>query len=362
MGSWNATCGISQLPILAGEKIRVFVLKPVLHRERSPNMMCYPTDNYRTLGIPFIAEYNDYGSVTNIEENYNTKIIHDELSKLAVLPKDKPFTIGDAVAYIKEPSHDDDQYHSNYFEVVDISDENILIRDRHSANKDVISVPVSNLKHDNGEGYYDDFGDLGQIIDLTERGVFEISGCAYFNSKLLAVPGLFYVRENIWQALIADIEEESEYKWGHKSRDTMLKQIDDFLVELKETVDAVEEKNKTPEDAAVAAFRMMHGMITMGGEENRIGRLFESSSDTFSATLYREPMLDAIRNDDIKLAKSILIDAYDTSSFMLTMMCLRKSLAPQCGAGSQSVGIDYHTALVDAITTEIKAIGTHWDE
>lgn len=364
MGCWNATCGVSQLPILAGEKIRVFILEPSMHSDRSPNMTCYSTDHYTPLGIPFVAEYNDYGSVENSVENYNTEILHKELASRAVLPRDKPFNVGDEVAYLKEPTYDDDQYHSNYFEIVKIDGDDITIRERHSADKTETVVPVSNLKHDNREDYYDDIGDLEQTIRYIERGVFEIAGCDYFNPKALAVPGLFYVRENVWQAMISDIEEEdTQYTWGYKSRKTMKKQITAFLKELKETLKEIDDEDAAdPATAAISAVKLIHGMERMGGDKNRIGDMFRNSRDGFNATLYRETIIDAVRNGEMKLARKILEDAQDTSQFMSAMSQLRKMLRPQCGAGSQCVGADYHKALNDVVSTELDIITGYWGE
>lgn len=63
MGCWNKTCGLSNLPIMAGEPVYVFVLE----KEDSPYniLQCKSTWLYKPAMIPFYAEYNDYGAGEN---------------------------------------------------------------------------------------------------------------------------------------------------------------------------------------------------------------------------------------------------------------------------------------------------------
>lgn len=59
MGCWNNTCGLTNLPINAGDEVYVF---PIQERDLSGyRSHCYSTALYRPSIIPFVAEYNDYG-------------------------------------------------------------------------------------------------------------------------------------------------------------------------------------------------------------------------------------------------------------------------------------------------------------
>jgi hypothetical protein len=65
MGSWNNTCGLTNLPIHAGEAVYVFPIKEKdLSKYRSH---CYSTALYKPVLIPFVAEYNDYGAGENCQ-------------------------------------------------------------------------------------------------------------------------------------------------------------------------------------------------------------------------------------------------------------------------------------------------------
>lgn len=60
MGSWNNTCGLTNLPIISGEEVYVFPIKERnLEGYRSH---CYANALYDPFLIPFVAKYNDYGA------------------------------------------------------------------------------------------------------------------------------------------------------------------------------------------------------------------------------------------------------------------------------------------------------------
>lgn len=71
MGCWNGTCMISNLPIIEGDKVVAIVLKKNgIVEQNKLNGYVYPTDELKPIGI-FEGEYNDYGSIKNISDNYN---------------------------------------------------------------------------------------------------------------------------------------------------------------------------------------------------------------------------------------------------------------------------------------------------
>lgn len=77
MGCWNGTCGISRLPIMAGDKTRFFFLIHDLRRsvkDASDDVtLYYPTDNWRPIGPPLLGEYDEYGRIEAYKENLLTR-------------------------------------------------------------------------------------------------------------------------------------------------------------------------------------------------------------------------------------------------------------------------------------------------
>jgi len=64
VGCFNAQCMISKLPILAGDKVYYIPL--------SKNGYCdinrVAEQNFTVISVPFLAEYNDYGFIENVDE------------------------------------------------------------------------------------------------------------------------------------------------------------------------------------------------------------------------------------------------------------------------------------------------------
>lgn len=75
MGCWNGTCGLTNLPILAGEEVYVF---PILDVERKGKQydLCYATGFFKPLLVPFVGKYNDYGAVEDCNGMALEPILH----------------------------------------------------------------------------------------------------------------------------------------------------------------------------------------------------------------------------------------------------------------------------------------------
>jgi hypothetical protein len=79
VGCWNGTCGISNLPIHAGDEV-VALLIEVLKQEPEDQMegqsgTCYASDFAFPITAPFEAIYNDYGGLEEIKETALTDLI-----------------------------------------------------------------------------------------------------------------------------------------------------------------------------------------------------------------------------------------------------------------------------------------------
>ncbi len=70
MGSFNAVCIVSGLPIEGGDKVRYLVLARSPFSPDGNDHVNYVNGRWKLFGIPVRAEYNDYGSVTKMENGY----------------------------------------------------------------------------------------------------------------------------------------------------------------------------------------------------------------------------------------------------------------------------------------------------
>ena len=69
MGSWNGTCGLTNMPIMCGEKIALIPIIKCGELTRGGGY-CYSNDLYKPLTTALIGEYNDYGSIKNVENSH----------------------------------------------------------------------------------------------------------------------------------------------------------------------------------------------------------------------------------------------------------------------------------------------------
>lgn len=73
MGSFNATCIVSNLPIEAGTPVRFLALTRSAYNEGNEHI-CYVGGRWQLRGAPIKAEYNDYGTIENWEKSVTTKL------------------------------------------------------------------------------------------------------------------------------------------------------------------------------------------------------------------------------------------------------------------------------------------------
>lgn len=75
MGCWNATCGITNLPILYNEEVYTHILVSSVTKRSSANTRHYHNDVCIPLSFPIIGKYDDYGSISNIQYNITTELM-----------------------------------------------------------------------------------------------------------------------------------------------------------------------------------------------------------------------------------------------------------------------------------------------
>lgn len=81
MGSWNKTCGISNLHIKNGDEVLVFVLQQATGNDR-----CYSTAFFSPIVLPFYSTYADYGRGQNSHGVGYPYIMHSLKTELIEMP------------------------------------------------------------------------------------------------------------------------------------------------------------------------------------------------------------------------------------------------------------------------------------
>lgn len=107
MGCWCETDGVTQMPIRAGDKIRVFVLA----YQGSPEGggQCYNNEVWAPIGPPIQGTYDDYGGVENIVKSPDNKLLLEKIKSNWVefedeydkVPPIKKMKLEEALHYIE---------------------------------------------------------------------------------------------------------------------------------------------------------------------------------------------------------------------------------------------------------------------
>lgn len=79
MGSWNGTCGITQLPILINDTIRMIAITPYEFKDNTPDGPSYCYELYQPVCLPVKGEYDDYGWIDNPQEGLGRQILESRL-------------------------------------------------------------------------------------------------------------------------------------------------------------------------------------------------------------------------------------------------------------------------------------------
>lgn len=79
MGCWNETCAITQMPIHVGDPVVLVFLTKVDRHAENHNGFCHVNDIWTPKFLPVFGEYDDYGGLEEIQENWNTEYIVDSL-------------------------------------------------------------------------------------------------------------------------------------------------------------------------------------------------------------------------------------------------------------------------------------------
>jgi hypothetical protein len=82
MGCWNGTCGLSNLPILHGDKCRLILLfQSGDDCSKGGGGFCYSMSLRGIYSFPICGQYNDYGGMEKIEKNWYVDFLLSQINK-----------------------------------------------------------------------------------------------------------------------------------------------------------------------------------------------------------------------------------------------------------------------------------------
>jgi len=192
MGCWNGTCMISNLPIIRGEKIKLVLLQEGRSYEPIIGQSGY-VHSCGLLSPAFLAisgEYNDYGSIENVEEDWNYEFIEKTLKEKfgkIIVADDKDvinWTLMDLIDGIErgEPKY----YYKNEPEPIKCDLSFVMIR------QDVwdlcVDIEKTNLTFWNPKKRYGDDNSIPYYINGDEWGDYQWGNFVEKIKKVYATP------------------------------------------------------------------------------------------------------------------------------------------------------------------------------
>jgi hypothetical protein len=300
MGCWNGTCVISNLPILAGERVKVVLLHSPYGKASMVGMsaFCYSHGILTPVAWALTGDYNDYGCVENFDEDWNYRLVemffkerYKEIEVEGV--KMKEFTIPDIIEGIERGS----------------------LKALFGGDKKMKDLAERAL-----EAYKDNPEAIEQWKDMAQADVSE----KWRKSELSFV----MIRQDIWDGLCA-----SEFKgfWNPKKKH----KEDEYCVTAKEycnyQFDNIKKALSKPKDSTDPADRLNRRWAISDS------RMFNSGEG--SNLLLESYYATALESSDTAY-EGFLDDFFkawcEFTAISSQMSLLRKAWLPQSGAGSQS--------------------------
>jgi hypothetical protein len=311
---------ISNLPILAGDKVKVVLLQKGYDGDTVLNKSGYVYSNglLSPLTLPISAEYNDYGGVENIEDDWNSALVLGTLKRMF----------------------------------------------------------KSKLLLDDNEVEAGDW-DLEKLIDGIERGSFNEPAMYWGKTRPSELDGMLdklpkeYLEKPEWQKLVAEkaMRDSNPEGWTPLNLSFVMIREDvwnetvkiglgtgEYYMEsgfakggkwINTLFDSFDLKTKKSEDASIESF---YNPFTMG-EGPRL------KDDYVLQTLYIRAL-----KENPGLAKDIKRQVIEFRMVSSMLSNLRKGWMVQPGAGSQHSGWESHLAFNNAIAAIAKAKYKEYNE
>ncbi len=348
MGCWNETCGITQMSICGGDKIRMFLIVEAQHWDEG-GALYHSTDLWKPFGLPLKGTYDEYGRIENIEEDALSDLLLQSLKEIIV---EVPNRMGDIFK----------REELTWETAIDfLTDEGLKVTDPHHIS--LIGKKLDDLLAQMKE----------KFPDLPENGwSSERSDLAKQQKKTVKEdPGVvrmyhMMVHEDIYQALVK-----------YKVPATRFSSWSDGNLRAELEVGAQQYIAQVQSD--IAATAGMTDVDILDRKFRQMSRRWETHNRFISATNhltgnygsgeYLRKYLDFVETrikdgataDDTQI-KNLTDQFIDFVCFNQAMTFLRKMWQPQCGKGGQDREYTIHKYLGEAITEFSAKKIKEWDE
>jgi hypothetical protein len=349
MGCWNETCGITQMPIEGGDKVRMFLIvenswagEDVSH--------CYTTDEWRPFGLPLRGTYDEYGRIENIEEDALSNLLLESLREIIV---EVPNRMGEV---FKREELD-------WATAIDfLTDEGLRVTDPNHIS--FIGKKLDDLLAKMKE----------QFPDLPDNGwSSERSKLADQQKEAVkddpAVVRMYHmmVHEDVYQALAREYKAPAS-RFSAWTEGNLRKELElgaaKYIAEVREDLALTSDMSGAEET--------IHRLTKMSRRwrmDNRFVSATNHLTGNYGSGEYLRKYLDFVEKkinegatDDDADIKNLTDQFIDFICFNQCMTLLRKMWAPQCGKGGQDREFVLHKFLGETITKFSERKMKEWDE
>lgn len=318
MGCWNGTCGVTNLPIRAGDKVMA-VLVRIPYRNKLDDMSgaCYSTDQAWPVTAGFEGVYNDYGG---IEELVDSPVL-DEI--------EKRFNVEDACEFINDVVERDEFYYPDaYWDMVSYH--------KHVAKHEGREY-VEPVKGENGEGR-DGLG-----LWMCHKSVWDdLTRSSELRTGWGGVHPFSYYKDSFTE-YFNKLQEaiEMEARWKKRDEENPSEEIDDFMEEYKDD------------------YFFSKIFVSRLPFATCIGSRDSGSDMTEDLRGYAPIIEDMIINKKLPVddpSMSQFVDRLCESRAMnLVLTNLRKNWYPTSGKGSQANPYGWYVKLMESMNKVMKA-------
>jgi hypothetical protein len=348
MGCWNETCGITQMPIEHGDKIRMFLIVDSKHWNDS-GVLHYSTDLWKPFGLSLKGTYDEYGRIENIEEDAISDLLLASIKKVIV---EVPNRMGEI---FKREELD-------WETVIEfLTDEGLKITDPH--HMPFIDKRLNAILQSMKEKFPDlpDNGWSSERSDLADEQKKAVAE----DSNIIRMYHVM-VHEDIYQALInykVPAVRFSSWTEGNLRAELELG-AKQFVAEVR--ADIVDTSKLSKDEMML---HHLNKFMRKSETQNRFVSAANHLNGNYGSGQYLSKYLDFIEErvaggaaDDDVVIKSLVDQFIDFVCFNQAMTLLRKMWSPQCGKGGQDREFVLHKFLGETIAAFSDKKMKAWDE
>jgi hypothetical protein len=302
MGCWNKTCGLSNLHIISGDEVYVFVIE----ENTDKTDRCYSTAFWKPLLLPFTSKYNDYGGGEE-SSGAGFQLIMDSVAK-----------------QLTEIDQGKNQFHDIAVKKAGFGEEQFFE-----------SVHEGRL-------FKKDYNGIKTTIDFV----------------MMRKDVVDYILEN---RVIEQYVGEGKGTTGYSNSYISYK-FEDILKDLPEFMDKIdsvsdqEAARKNPDLAeALMELRYARGLSIFGYEHpNKVSKWLRGDGYRYSSIISEQDALLSLLKDGKRTEAELLVTDLLKGHYINNFMeSTRKNWAPGGHEGSQSQDADEYRLLISAMTNAL---------